>query len=124
MIFFNLSAFILIIQVKFEDVFGEPEGAHSPECAWKCAFKCYEGARGCCYKCMTVLCSWLYGLCWGCEFACVTFSYIWSWTPSLRVTTMVCGIQQKFWEAMLNCCLGPCCAACGMMFSNIKVTQS
>ncbi|XP_067930496.1 caveolin-3-like [Watersipora subatra] len=111
------------LTVKFEDVFGEPEGAHSPECAWKCAYKCYEGSRKCCYAVLTILCSWLCGLCWGCEFACITFAYVYSWAPNLKSYGLTCGIQRKFFEVCLGCCLGPLCANCGLMFSNIKVTQ-
>jgi len=42
------------LQAEFEEVFGEPEGTFSPDCAWKCGFMCYQGARKCCYAFSTV----------------------------------------------------------------------
>jgi len=109
------------LQVAFEDVFGEPDSAHSPDCAWKCGYTCYEGAKGCCYKTLSVLCIWFYALCWGCSFACITFKYIWCCTPTLKTFKLTCGVVQELFATCINCCCGPICAAYGMMLSNIKV---
>lgn len=112
-----------LLQVAFEDVFGEPDGAHSPDCAWKCGFKCYEGGKNCCYKCITVCCTWLFGLCWGCEFACLTFYHIWYITPTMRCIEILCLSTQKIFSMVIACFVTPCMSALGMVFSNIKVTQ-
>ena len=37
------------IQFSFEDVLAEPEGAHSCECLWRNAYKCFTGGLSCCY---------------------------------------------------------------------------
>ena len=119
-----LHCLLCAFQVRFEDIIGEPDSAHSPECAWKCAHMCYEGGRKCCYTVLTVLCSWLCGLCWGCEFACITFSYIYSWAPALKRFKLICGMQQKMFETCLACSLGPCCSTMGLICSKIQVVQN
>ena len=35
------------IQVTFPEVLAEPEGAHSGECLWRNAFKCFNGGLNC-----------------------------------------------------------------------------
>ncbi|KAF6029501.1 CAV1 [Bugula neritina] len=112
------------LTVAFEDIFGEPDGVHSPDCAYKCGFMCYEGAKSICYKIITVLCTWLYGFCWGCQFAYVTCCYIWMFTPTIRMLKLVCGTCQSIYATCVECCLVPLCSSCGALFSNIKVTQS
>jgi hypothetical protein len=49
------------IQVEFDDVLAEPTGAHSAQCVWKNAYKCFNCGFNCCYKFMTFLC----GICIG-----------------------------------------------------------
>jgi len=49
------------IQVEFDDVLGEPEGAKSAECVWKNSFKCFNCGKNLCYQLMTYLC----GICIG-----------------------------------------------------------
>jgi len=49
------------IQVEFDDVLGEAEGAHSAECVWKNSFKCFNCGKNFCYQLMTNLC----GICIG-----------------------------------------------------------
>ena len=29
----------------WDDVFGEPEGVRSADCAWQCSHKCFHGTR-------------------------------------------------------------------------------
>ena len=41
------------LQVAFEDVIAEPDGAHSNDCVWKCSFRCFTGAKLCCYRLLT-----------------------------------------------------------------------
>lgn len=111
------------VKVSFEDVIGEPDGAHSHDCVWGCSYKCFEGGRKICYLILTFLCAVPLSLCWGCEFACISFTHIWKVTPCLRVMQINLGCAQKFLSAMINCCLAPICETCGLMFSKIKVTN-
>ena len=40
----------------------EPEGAHSGECLWRNAFKCFNGGLNCCYLVLTYICGLPAGL--------------------------------------------------------------
>ena len=33
------------LQVMWDDVFGEPEGVRSTDCAWSFSYKCFHGTR-------------------------------------------------------------------------------
>ena len=33
------------LQVMWDDVFGEPEGVRSNDCAWRTSYKCFHGTR-------------------------------------------------------------------------------
>ena len=33
------------LQVMWDDVFGEPEGVRSTDCAWSSSYKCFHGTR-------------------------------------------------------------------------------
>ena len=50
------------IQVTFPEVLAEPEGAHSGECLWRNAFKCFNGGLNCCYLVLTYICGLPAGL--------------------------------------------------------------
>ncbi len=49
------------IQVEFEDVLSEPNGAHSSDCVWRNSFKCFECGKNCCYKFLSFFCGIFYG---------------------------------------------------------------
>jgi len=44
------------VQVEFDDVLGEPTGAHSSDCVWKNSFKCFTCGKNFCYKFLTFFC--------------------------------------------------------------------
>merc|ERR1711936_1073349 len=101
------------VKVLFEDVLAEPEGAHSFDCC-----------KGCCYKLLTLFCALPIAMCWGCEFAVITFQHVWYVTPCMRVYMINCGCLQKFWGNCLQCFLQPLCEACSYSLSNIRITRS
>merc|ERR1712154_498215 len=47
------------IKVAFEDVFAEPEGAHSCDCIWKNSYCCFEFCKRLTYMLLTTF----YGIC-------------------------------------------------------------
>ena len=102
----------------------EPEGAHTIDFCWKCSYKCFNCSKTCCYNILTILCAVPLALCWGCEFAVITFQHVWHITPCLRVFMINCGCAQKFCGTFLQCCLGPICEMCGLFFSNIVVNKT
>ncbi len=90
------------IQVEFEDVLGEPEGAHSADCIWTNASKCFKCGLSCWYKFLTYLCGMCIALFWGCAFAEVAFSSIWCYTPMLRLLTIICYPSKKVYQICLG----------------------
>ena len=109
------------MQVAFEDVIAEPDSAHSIDCVWRNSFKCFECGKNCCYSLLTLLCGIPLALCWGCEFAMITFSHVWYVTPCMRVCMINCGCARKFYNMCLQCYLGPICETYALCFSNIVV---
>jgi len=112
------------VKVKFDDVLGEPEGAHAMDCVWTNSYKCFNCCKGCCYKLLTLLCGIPMAACWGCEFAMITFQHVWYVTPCMRVYMINCGCLQKFYGNCMQCCLQPLCEAMSYLLSNIRITKS
>lgn len=110
---------IVSCQVCFEDVIGEPEGAHSHDCVWRLSYKCFEGGKKICYMILTFLCAAPLALCWGCQFACITFGHIWQVTPCLKVWQINVGCLQSFYTSCINCYYVPLCEAWALLFSKI-----
>ena len=106
--------------LHFNDVFGEPDGVHSLDCVWKLSHKCFECWKRLCYIIMTTL----YGICiaaeWGCEFAYIAFWHIWIISPLMKIFEINCGICQRIYANIVNCCVVPCCEAIGSVFHAFK----
>ncbi|KAK2155273.1 hypothetical protein LSH36_244g03004 [Paralvinella palmiformis] len=111
------------LKVSFHDVLAEPEGVHSNDCVWRCSYRCFNGSKNCCYRTLTVFCGCIFALCWGCEFACITFFHVWQGTPALRIFALNCGCLQRFWGTALQCFLAPICETMGLCLSRIQVTR-
>ena len=58
----------------WDDVFGEPEGVRSNECAWRTSYKCFHGTRSCCYLFLTALFAPCMAFCAAVNFACLAFN--------------------------------------------------
>ncbi|XP_053611087.1 caveolin-3-like isoform X2 [Plodia interpunctella] len=61
------------VQIVWDDIIGEPEGARSPECAWRLSTACFQYARNWCYTLLAVIIAPPCALCLGCGFACLAF---------------------------------------------------
>ncbi|GBP38094.1 Caveolin-2 [Eumeta japonica] len=61
------------LQIVWDDIIGEPEGARSPECAWWLSHGCFRHARNLCYTLLSVLLAPPLALLLGCGFACLAF---------------------------------------------------
>ena len=138
------------VQVDFDDVLAEPQGAHSADCVWKNSYKCFNCGRNFCYKLLTFLCGICIALYWGCTFACLAFEAIWLWTPSIRALHIALHPIKKIYSITLggeNHCfsyarnnnnseklnpllflllafLAPLMETLGLFFSRIHVTNS
>ncbi|CAH1783906.1 unnamed protein product [Owenia fusiformis] len=105
----------------FEDVIGEPDGAHSADCVWKNSYGCFTGGKNCCYTVLTYVCALPLALCWGCTFACVTFAHIWQVGPCYRVVQINMSCAQKFFGTCVHCVCDPCYESMSLLLSNIRV---
>ncbi|XP_002738351.1 caveolin-3-like [Saccoglossus kowalevskii] len=111
------------VRVLFEDVLAEPLGAHSPEGIWRCVFKMFICSKDMCYKILSYLCAVPAAICWGCNFACVSFSHVYAITPCLKAYVMNIGACKMIYGATVRMCCDPCYEACGRMLSDIRVTH-
>jgi hypothetical protein len=95
----GMNAFI---QVQFDDVLAEPEGAHSADCVWENAYKCFNCGFGCIYKLWTYCCGICYGLFWGWIFACIAIKVIWIITPGMRALHIILHPIRKLISILLG----------------------
>ena len=107
--------------MKFDEVFGEPDEAHSIDCVWRCSYKCFNTVLGCCYKVLTVLCALPLAFCWAISFACTACYHVWYLTPYINCCTMNMGPYRKLLELVLQAFVAPVIETCGLCFSKIVV---
>ena len=112
------------IQVCFDDVLAEPEGAHSADCVWTNSRKCFECGFSFYYKLCTYLCGICIALEWGCTFGAVAFSAIWCWTPYMRLMSIALAPTRKIFSICLSTFVAPCMETAGLFFSRIHVVNS
>ena len=112
------------IQVCFDDVLAEPEGAHSADCVWTNSRKCFECGFSFYYKLCTYLCGICIALEWGCTFGAVAFSAIWCWTPYMRLMSIALAPTRKIFSIYLSTFVAPCMETAGLLFSRIHVVNS
>jgi hypothetical protein len=112
------------IQVSFDDVLAEPEGAHSMDCVWTNSYKCFTCGLGCCYKFITFFTGICIALAWGCLFALITYFQVWIWIPAMRAQSILLGGFSKVWKIYLGAFVVPYFETIGMLFSRIHVTSS
>ncbi|CAH0405559.1 unnamed protein product [Chilo suppressalis] len=91
------------VQIVWDDIIGEPEGARSPECSWRLSSVCFQYARNWCYMLLAVLIAPPCALLLGCGFACLAFEQIWCTAPCLRCV--------KIYFASLRTMVASCMAA-------------
>ncbi|XP_064633292.1 caveolin-1-like [Lineus longissimus] len=108
------------LTVSFEDVFGEPDHAHSIDCVWRNSYKCFTCTKSCCYMVLTTLCSIITAFCWACEFAVVTFTHVWAVAPCFKWIEMNMLCCKRFYGIWIHCLCDPVWEACGMMFAAFK----
>jgi len=112
------------IQVEFDDVFAEPEGAHSMDCVWKLSNCCFKNCRNLFYKILTALCGCFIAGCWGISFGCLMCEVIWFNVPLLRFMHIRLKPQRKMISMVLSTYVVPVYESIGMLFSRINITKS
>ncbi|XP_063401924.1 caveolin-2-like [Mytilus trossulus] len=103
------------LQMKFDQVFGEPENNYSFGVVWECSETCYTCWHGLCYGLASCLCSVWIVIYWGFIFGCVAFDHIWIFTPFLKLFTMIMQICRPL-KPCIDCCIKPCTGACAHFF--------
>ena len=112
------------IQVCFDDVLAEPEGAHSADCVWTNSRKCFKCGFNFYYKLCTYMCGICIALHWGCTFGSVAFSSVWCVTPLMRLLSILLHPIRKLISIYLSTFMAPCVETCGLIFSRIHVVNS
>jgi len=112
------------IQVEFDDVLAEPEGAHSMDCVWKNSACCFKNARNIVYKLFTLFCGCFIACGWGCTFGCLTIEMVWCYVPMLRYLHILTRPIRKIISIMLSTYVAPMFEAMGMGLSRIHITKS
>ncbi|KAF0290923.1 Caveolin-1 [Amphibalanus amphitrite] len=111
----------LHLQVMWDDVIAEPEGIASRDCTWRTSYKCFRGAKHCCYRFLACLLGPCLACCLGCQFACLAFQHIWCNTPCLRQCKINCNFIRALNRVCAGAILAPCFDVCGTMFQRIRV---
>merc|ERR1719336_776975 len=97
------------LQVMWDDVFGEPEGVRSTDCAWSFSYKCFHSTRSCCYLLLTTLFAPFLAFCAAMNCACLR-----TWKINCSFVRACCTVCMAAW-------CGPCAETCGLYFSKVKV---
>ena len=118
----------------WDDVFGEPEGVRSTDCAWSCSYKCFHSTRyvkivsssvrltdnfspflrSCCYLTLTTLFAPCLAFCSAINFACLAFNVSFSTNSfgpgGLRAPPEVAlqCVADHCWPRRLECAMCAC----------------
>ncbi|KAJ8735201.1 hypothetical protein PYW07_006821 [Mythimna separata] len=109
------------VQIVWDDIIGEPEGARSPECAWRLSHACFRLARNWCYTALAVLLAPPCALLLGCGFACLAFEQIWCTAPCLRCVKIYFASLRTMVMACMAAVVEPAASAVGHVCRHIRV---
>ncbi|XP_075969523.1 caveolin-3-like [Anticarsia gemmatalis] len=109
------------VQIVWDDIIGEPEGARSPECAWRLSHICFRHARNWCYTVLAVLLAPPCALLLGCGFACLAFEQIWCTAPCLRCVKIYFASLRTMVQSCMAATVVPAADAIGHVCRHIRV---
>ncbi|XP_063358108.1 caveolin-3-like [Cydia amplana] len=109
------------VQIVWDDIIGEPEGARSPECAWRLSHACFRHTRNWCYTIMAVIIAPPCALILGCGFACLAFEQIWCTGPCLRCVKIYFASFRTIVQSCMAATVVPTCEAIGHICRHIRV---
>ncbi|XP_061708302.1 caveolin-3-like isoform X2 [Cydia pomonella] len=109
------------VQIVWDDIIGEPEGARSPECAWRLSNACFKHTRNWCYTILAVLIAPPCALILGCGFACLAFEQIWCTGPCLRCVKIYFASFRTIVQSCMAATVVPTCEAIGHVCRHIRV---
>ena len=108
-------------QIKFEEIFAEPEGAYSFGTIWGATYRIFTDTKLWCYKFLSALCGVPCALCWGLHFACLSFCQIWYYQPSIRSFSIQVKPCATMFGILISAFVEPCMLALGRILSSIRV---
>ena len=111
-------------QIKFEEVFAEPEGTYSFGTVWGASFRVFTDTKLWCYRFLSSACAVPCALCWGVHFACLSFAQIWLYTPGFRSFRIQMRPASKVFAICANSFVAPCFEAFGRLFSSIRIHKA
>ncbi|PAA88293.1 hypothetical protein BOX15_Mlig024399g1 [Macrostomum lignano] len=110
-------------RVKFEDIIAEPDPTvFSFDGVWVLSYKVFSSTKLWCYRITSLICAIPAAICWGIEFACLSFCTIWCWQPSIKAYEISLWYTRRIFEILLAVFLEPCFNAMGKCLSHIVVT--
>ncbi|XP_071954527.1 caveolin-1-like [Antedon mediterranea] len=112
------------VRVGFDDVFAEPDGMHSFDFVWEYSFLTFSSSKLWCYKIITAVCSLPFSLCWGIQFAFLTFCHIWYVMPCLKMWVVSLDWVGKSWSHCVRTFADPVFESAGRFLGNIRVSTS
>ena len=110
--------------MNFEEVFAEPEGTYSFGTIWGASFRVFTDTKLWCYRFLSAACAVPCALCWGVHFACLGFSQIWVYTPTLKSFSIQIIPVAKAFSLCAKSFIAPCFEAFGKLFSGIRIHRS
>ncbi|XP_052779064.1 caveolin-3-like [Mya arenaria] len=113
-----------IVKIEFNDIFAEPEGTYSFGTIWGASNNLFTDTKVWCYKFLSALLAVPCSICWGVNFACLSFCQIWLCEPGIRCGTIHCRPWSRIFGLLVRSFVEPTFAAVGKIFGNIRVTTS
>jgi len=111
------------IKLQFEDVFAEPDGYHSIDCAWRMTYRVFTGTRCFLYKLLSLICALPCAIIWGLVFALLSVCNIWACVPFGRALTIPATWIAKIWNFVVRSLLDPLFRSCGLCLGGITVRR-
>jgi len=111
------------IKLQFEDVFAEPDGYHSMDCAWRLTYRVFTGTRCVLYKLLSLICALPCAVVWGITFALLSVCNIWACVPFGRALTIPAIWIAKMWNFVVRSLFDPLFRSCGLCLGGITLRR-
>ncbi|XP_013403000.1 caveolin-3 [Lingula anatina] len=110
------------LKVTFSDIFAEPHPTiFSFDKVWVLSYQAFTATQLWCYRILSLICGLPCAVCWGIEFACISFCNIWVCVPYVKAFYISLHCIRKIFEPFMDTFVAPCYLAMGKIFSSIKV---
>ncbi|MEE6521235.1 hypothetical protein FKM82_019341 [Ascaphus truei] len=110
-----------VVQVDFEDVIAEPDGAHSFDGVWRASSTTFTVTKYWCYRVLSAGLAVPLALLWGFAFACLSFCHIWAVVPCIKSYLMEVQCLGQIYALCVRTFCDPVFQAAGKALSGIRV---